>query len=1258
MSQKIQKHIIKSQQYEIHLQDKAKASEFQNKISHLQSSKIQGVLQKIMDRYGSDKFLDKFDRIELDLGSIREANFEQELQLKLEETLSNFFKDNRFDNGSLRKGKRISLQNKYIDQFRFFMHHGYMTWDASSNQSISEIFENIFKDDPKELTELLKREGKKETVRKRMIAQFKDPLLEKVVIAVVGNEGTYINAYRQEILSNQKQSRIVEAGEDNFRNATWEIILAYVLVETSSYSSQKQFLKYMITKIASRYRLTYSSLLKNLSQSINQLRFKGAVSQNLSNVLNTLQEEETIKLKGLNKQSYSQIYQEDTPYPFFQLLEHLLVYGSLPPEAPIMTLETIVSRVQKEIYQSPADYEVFFKNVLPRAKNNLSYIPDSLWNVIIEKLNLPSFNITNDICNLLQKVSKDYKEISVTLDFLQKNKGRLGASLATKTISAQEIVVQLLLELTKETKLDVIFFEILRQANQKETTKEIYSIGIQRFLQIFKNIESVEISRKEKPLSGHVETVAMQIYDRFNKNEKIQSFQFQKTVWQYNIPIETLQLTDLYMQLFEKSSQSNESIIKEWLRKRTKELQEKGKKVVAIFEQVTRLMKLLKVEERLLKVLQEYIIVFETAQTKKNQKSSKGQKVSKTDLLDCINIVKKQLTVDQKGFVLSNVIEEIKSFAKEKGVLWENLYQQLVDWVAQEEEKELVSILKLAKPFSEKPSTPQQFQKDLVQYFLKRQALPWWAKETTSTELVSILNTVIQEYPTVFADWLSTAKNQLGVLRMLDVTTFEMFVKHHNTSVNQKIWGFYQEINALINQEIAAIRSVNVQTKVRLRFELLRFIYRNPTITSISFADFIIHQLVSIYNLKEETVILWTEERMLHSSSDVLKGTNLQDWIQQQAVDKKTKSVLEIALEKQLKHPENWKPIKKANQTDTLFFLLQQFHTEEPTGLQSLLKRASFRKKIWSHLTKRTQIAWVQSLFTPVQRQQFDQVWESVQLFKKQITTTQFESFRYRFLDLMLHQWALAPTSTWSVTDLARIIKVAVQSIIQKPEVAELLILIVAEVQQIPDQKELYEEVQKAYQIPTELSEVEEEIKVEEDLEEIPLPEEDEDIYVQNAGVVILGPYIPMLFDRLGYVDNGKFKDDESIQKAMHLLQYAVTGAEEDEEQNLILNKIICGVAIHEPIPRKVALLQSEKDMVDSLLQGVIANWSVLKNTTVEGLQETFFIRDGRLRIEEDSYILTVEEQTFDMLLDQIPWSISKLKLSWMEKLLEVVWRS
>lgn len=168
---------------------------------------------------------------------------------------------------------------------------------------------------------------------------------------------------------------------------------------------------------------------------------------------------------------------------------------------------------------------------------------------------------------------------------------------------------------------------------------------------------------------------------------------------------------------------------------------------------------------------------------------------------------------------------------------------------------------------------------------------------------------------------------------------------------------------------------------------------------------------------------------------------------------------------------------------------------------------------------------------------------------------------------------------------------------------------------------------------------------------------DEEGLFVQYAGIVLIHPFLSTLFKRLQWVKEGKFEDDQSKQKALHLLHYAATGREEAEEYELVVPKILCNWPLAMPIERDVELNKNELDETDRMLIAVIEQWPVLQNTSADGLREGFLQRKGKYFKRNDKRYLQIESASIDVLLDQLPWNMGIIKLPWMKDMLWVEWR-
>ncbi len=163
-------------------------------------------------------------------------------------------------------------------------------------------------------------------------------------------------------------------------------------------------------------------------------------------------------------------------------------------------------------------------------------------------------------------------------------------------------------------------------------------------------------------------------------------------------------------------------------------------------------------------------------------------------------------------------------------------------------------------------------------------------------------------------------------------------------------------------------------------------------------------------------------------------------------------------------------------------------------------------------------------------------------------------------------------------------------------------------------------------------------------------------LFVKNSGIVILHPYLFAFFEELGLLTSKDFNSEEARYHAIYILHFLATGRVGAEEFDVVLEKILCGMPLEEPLPPSGEITVREKSECEHLLEAVIRNWPPLKNTSVEGLRNTFLQREGRLDLDESGWSLHIEKKTVDILLDRMPWGISKIKLPWMKNMLSVDW--
>jgi len=160
--------------------------------------------------------------------------------------------------------------------------------------------------------------------------------------------------------------------------------------------------------------------------------------------------------------------------------------------------------------------------------------------------------------------------------------------------------------------------------------------------------------------------------------------------------------------------------------------------------------------------------------------------------------------------------------------------------------------------------------------------------------------------------------------------------------------------------------------------------------------------------------------------------------------------------------------------------------------------------------------------------------------------------------------------------------------------------------------------------------------------------------YIQNAGLIIIHPFIKDLFKNCNLIKEGNTIIDKEL--AVHILHYVATKKEQDYEHAMVFEKFLCGIPVQQPIQREIKIDDSHKKQVEEMLQSVLQHWNALKSTSTDLLRNEFLQREGKLDIQDNNPRLFIEKKTQDLLLEKMPWNISVVKIPWIEKIIYTDW--
>ena len=159
------------------------------------------------------------------------------------------------------------------------------------------------------------------------------------------------------------------------------------------------------------------------------------------------------------------------------------------------------------------------------------------------------------------------------------------------------------------------------------------------------------------------------------------------------------------------------------------------------------------------------------------------------------------------------------------------------------------------------------------------------------------------------------------------------------------------------------------------------------------------------------------------------------------------------------------------------------------------------------------------------------------------------------------------------------------------------------------------------------------------------------------AGSILLYPYLTRFFKDLDYLSEDKKIKSNKQSRAVSLMVYLLTGKEQAFDYQLHFIKWLLGIPVSAFLPlEKSSLTENEKALAEVVLLSLKSHWSVLKNTSIATIRESFLQRAGIMKLDHEQCHLQIERKGIDVLIDQIPFSLSIIRLAWIKQPIIVTW--
>lgn len=1376
MSEKFQ-HIIQTQHYQIQLDDEVGAYDFQSRISHLQNNVINNLLDRIMTDFSLKDYLIRFSAITLDLGTIKKENWEKELVYRIEEQLIHFLRANILENGDLRTGKKVRIKKRDIELLEHFLLYGYTSWNHSTLINPAALYKQLVAQQDKEFIQVLKKLGKKEFIRKRLVYQFDDTTLEKTVLAVTENKEQYIVRYKQDIINYQKVGKPVDTELSMFRKALWEVILAYLFTEKSSYHNTKFFLRYVIQGIARKYRISYAELIHAFAEGIRSYSKDVHLNVRLKQILVELDNEElSAKHTGSSTAQTGKTAQEasgpdlqvDAP-EFESILDYFLKYKSFPIHSDIHSLQEFKNRFNRyALYSKKGNRKWVAKQdriekaikALDKQQPESSGFPEQTQLPLKKKKEITpeseassygqsdssDFEKINRLVREAENPGMElqYKNLLYELSLALQNKRRkktlrhllsqrIASFISRYTISKEALADRLIALLEREN------YTISGQKASKELKTYLQELS-------YKNVSENEdinglLLQLNKILSGNLkdhsriqkglfrlidqhaaisrDTIRKEVLlDRLitlleSEDYTVSGKKLHKDLKRYLQELSRVpEITDFPEHPDHKPAQDRKGEgVKDLLlqlnnvlsgsltdhAQAQKELSRLIDHYVAISRNTVskevlldRLITLLKrddpsdtgkkLHKNLKRYLQELSPVSEITALPAHPDHKRTQDREDEGFNNLLLQLSKMLSANLKGHsqTRKELFRLIDQYAAEHQVAVHLVTEQLLKTLSSKEfsqkqiHRELRYLLgdRSGKQVSGVEPSPN-FSLDLIRYYALYKTMPWWAGTTKPHQLNQHFDYLIKESPATLKKLFTDRKpGSDALLRMLPNPAFNKLIRLFDHALPESFVRVQALMEEFIRVNLLPLRTGAAKLLYTFRYTLIQQLATTSTrMDEVQLIRHWMDEIAGELNLDKHAVIELLDKHTQQSRGPQsrLQGTFVQRYLESTlsgGVAKENMRPLVHAVSEEL---YEWllAALPASAASESMSALVEQrllsYNKEHPDLFIRQLMNPVLRRSIVRKLSAQHVIYLVLWNSDDNRKKVFNANFSFWNRIRKHLTVTQQERVWEIYLDMLLLKRALEPHSLWKVKDLARILYHSLKVRLGTERIRTLVHTLETSGTHLPmdkREKELHnyfrQRSRRSLPEQSRLSPVEKA-----STEKLPTEEEfpQEGLFITGAGVVLLGPFIPMLFKKLNLLGETDFLDELCRMKAIHLLHYAVSGNTQIEEQHTLLYKLICGMNPEIPLDITIPVKEEEQTLIDGLLASVIQQWSILKSTSVTGLRETFLQRDGKIRMEEQTYMLYVEQKAYDMLLDQIPWSISKVKYSWMKKMLSVEWR-
>lgn len=269
-------HIVGRCRWNTSFDDQRMAHALQEKLSAWSNENLPYEIAKVLEELCPASQTWRINSLTIDLGSIEFQRLANELPHRFEHSFAKALKDlilkRQVDNQTI---EVVEESGTWLDLMDEFLQNGSVPWWYSSDQgSVREIFEQLLSSHSAQLVVLVRRVGKNQNVRKRIVWQMGETLVRKLIQALEPHHSKDILEIADNLFELQQEEKIVQTDERTFRNNTMLWILDHLLVERGTLFNTVSFVKSTLRQMALHYNITFEALVGMVADAVETLEEK------------------------------------------------------------------------------------------------------------------------------------------------------------------------------------------------------------------------------------------------------------------------------------------------------------------------------------------------------------------------------------------------------------------------------------------------------------------------------------------------------------------------------------------------------------------------------------------------------------------------------------------------------------------------------------------------------------------------------------------------------------------------------------------------------------------------------------------------------------------------------------------------------------------------------------------------------------------------------------------------------------------------